>query len=236
MNYLLDRVRRDMEERILRVSELPSTGLIIDFTNGDMQFDFLSEREDISLLECRHPLRSYLEYYETASFDCVVINLQMSWLDFESLLGESRRILRSGGMLFFSTFGPDTLGELADAWGKVDESVHVHPFVDMHFIGDALVRLGFSKPIVDTDWLAIEYPGVGILLDDLKQEGFTNVLSTRRKTLTGKNRFHQFKTILKDRFEHDGVLSVNFEIVFGFAQVPENTSSINVRPPELSSG
>ncbi|NKB76401.1 MAG: methyltransferase domain-containing protein [Gammaproteobacteria bacterium] len=233
MNYLLDRVRRDMEERMLKVENLPSSGLVIDFKNGDLQFDFLSDRKDDSLLESCPRLFPYLKSYETASTDLVVINLQMAWLDFEALLKEAKRVLRPSGMLFFSTLGPDTLGELSYAWGKVDELAHVHPFVDMHFIGDTLVKLGMSKPIVDTDWLTVEYPNTEVLLDDLKQEGFANVLSTRRKTLTGKTRFKMFKKSLWEMCGKSGVLPVSFEIVFGFAQVSENEFAVHVRPPEL---
>ena len=53
---------------------------------------------------------------------------------------EFRRVLRVGGLLTFTTFGPDTLQELRSAFAGVDGGTHTNRFVDMHDIGDALVR------------------------------------------------------------------------------------------------
>ena len=46
-------------------------------------------------------------------------------------------------MLMFSTLGPDTLKELRAALPPSDAE-HLHRFIDMHDLGDALVGAGFS--------------------------------------------------------------------------------------------
>ena len=65
------------------------------------------------------------------------------------------RLLRPGGLLLFTTFGPDTLKELRAAWQAADGGVHVHDFIDMHDLGDALVHQGFAEPVVDTERFAV---------------------------------------------------------------------------------
>ena len=56
MDYVLNRIRRDLEQRIERMSGVFECrlehGLVIDFENGDLTFD-CSSRENRSLLEAR---------------------------------------------------------------------------------------------------------------------------------------------------------------------------------------
>jgi malonyl-CoA O-methyltransferase len=51
---------------------------------------------------------------------------------------EMRRVLVPGGLIMFSTFGPDTLKELRQACDGTDGRTHVNRFIDLHDIGDML--------------------------------------------------------------------------------------------------
>ncbi|MHB8678230.1 MAG: methyltransferase domain-containing protein, partial [Rudaea sp.] len=52
-----------------------------------------------------------------ASIDVLFSNLCIQWIgELPVLFAEFRRVLRPGGYLAFSTFGPDTLHELRAAW------------------------------------------------------------------------------------------------------------------------
>ena len=53
-------------------------------------------------------------------------------------LREMLRVLEVGGLLMFSTFGPDTLKELRACFD--DAYPHTLRFVDMHDYGDMLVE------------------------------------------------------------------------------------------------
>mgnify|MGYP003346842552 CR=1 FL=1 len=55
-----------------------------------------------------------------------------------------RSALKPGGMVMFSTFGPDTLRELRQAFLATGGGSRVHEFVDMHDLGDMLVSAGFE--------------------------------------------------------------------------------------------
>ena len=231
MDFLFDRIRRELETRIKERQTNAERALVIDFDNGNFRFVGAHVVEQFSLLEQPSLSKPLLVEHEDQSFDAIVVIAQTSWLDFSELLDESVRVLRPGGMFYFTAFGPETLAELGYAWHLTDVSPHMHELIDMHFLGDALVKRGLQKPIVDTDWLTVEYPTVETLLDDLKDEGFVNLREDRRKVLTGRERFDQFKKALWDNFNRDNVLPISFEIIYGFGQVPENTTAVRVMAP-----
>ena len=86
------------------------------------------------------------------SFDLIFSNLMIQWCQpQDTLFGEFHRVLRPGGLLMFTTFGPDTLQELRECWTRADDCVHVNTFVDMHDIGDALLQARLADPVVDAE-------------------------------------------------------------------------------------
>ena len=85
-----------------------------------------------------------------ASVDLAFSNLLLPWCaDLDALFAEVARLLRPRGLFTFTTCGPDTLSELRDAWRQADDGVHVHPFTDMHDMGDGLIRAGLVEPVLD---------------------------------------------------------------------------------------
>lgn len=160
-------------------------------------------------------------------FSVVVLGLQAAWLPVEVLVAGARRALRAGGVLVFASLGPDTLVEVREAWARVDGGGHVHGFLDMHLVGDALLRGGFEKPIVDVERVRVEYARAEVLVADLRAEGFTNVLRGRRRGLTGKGLGRGFLEALGGVGEPVGV---GFELVFGVGRVGDG--GVRVAAPE----
>lgn len=149
------------------------------------------------------------------SVDLVFSNLTLQWVnDLDVVLSEFNRVLRDGGMLLFSTFGPDTLKELRASWQVVDSYTHVNNFLDMHDIGDAMVRARLAEPVMDTEYLTLTYQDVFRLMHDLKDIGAHNVTSDRTRGLTGKDKFKQFQ-LAYEQFRADGVLPATYEVVYG---------------------
>lgn len=155
-----------------------------------------------------------------AAVDMIVSNLTLQWCDPDAVFQEFARVLRPGGVVMFTSFGPDTLQELRAAWHAVDERPHVHTFIDMHDLGDALVRAGFADAVMDVEHFTLTYPDVMTVLRDLKNLGAHNVSRERHRGLTGKTSFACFKSAYEAQ-ARDGLIPANYEAVYGHAWAPE---------------
>ena len=151
---------------------------------------------------------------QTGSIDLVFANLLLPWCDPGEVFRESARVLRDGGLLLFTTVGPDTLMEVREAWSEVDDGLHVHGFVDMHDLGDLATRSGLAEPVLDIDRLTVTYPDVAGLVSDLRACGATNVAHGRRSQLTGRSRWNAFCKQLESQRTEAG-LSISVELIFG---------------------
>jgi malonyl-CoA O-methyltransferase len=155
-----------------------------------------------------------------ASVDLVVSNLCLQWCDLKASIHEFRRVLRPGGWLLFTSFGPDTLKELRSAWRAADERAHVHVFLDMHDVGDAVLAQGFVDPMFDVERYTLSYPDARALMRELKAIGAGNALGERTRGLTGRSAFLRMLTA----YEHqrmEGGLPASYEVIFGQARAPQ---------------
>lgn len=148
----------------------------------------------------------------TASVDMVWSNLAVQWCnDMDTVLQEFRRVLKPNGLLMFATLGPDTLKELRAASGN--EHTHVSRFIDMHDIGDALTRAGFSAPVLDVMHYMLTYDTVESVMRDLKAIGAHNATAGRAKGLSGKGFLQQLRQGYEG-FRREGKLPATYEVVF----------------------
>jgi len=159
--------------------------------------------------------------FADGSFDFIFSNLMLQWCnELEPVLVELQRILAPGGLLLFTTFGPDTLMELRASWSEVDNHTHVNTFMDMHDIGDALLHTRWEEPVIDTERITVTYREVAALMQDLKHIGAHNVTSGRPRGLTGRQRLQQVIEAY-EQFRHEEVLPASYEVVYGHAWSPE---------------
>lgn len=156
-----------------------------------------------------------------ASVDLVWSNLLLQWIGEPAVVfAEFLRVLRVGGLLLFTSFGPDTLKELRSAFASVDRAPHVSRFIDMHDVGDALVATGFADPVMDAETITLTY-GEGVaLLRDLKAVGGHNAALGRARGLMGRQRWGRMLDAL-DLFRRDGRLPATYEVIYGHAWKPE---------------
>lgn len=172
----------------------------------------------------RLPLRS-------ASVDLVFSNLMLQWLGApDDVFREFVRVLKPGGRLLFTTFGPDTLKELRAAWATVDARVHVNRFMDMHDIGDAALRAGFRDPVMDAERMTVTYGDTMALMRDLKAIGAHNVNEGRPRGLTGPRRMRAMEAAYEVN-RHDEKLPATWEIVFGYAVAPPAGAAVASSAP-----
>ncbi len=102
------------------------------------------------------------------SVDLVFSDLLLQDLpDPKYFLQECWRVLREGGLITFSYLGPDTGKELRslELPGLQLKSL-LSPW-DMHDMGDALLGERFSDPVMDMEYLTLDYEKSAILLADM---------------------------------------------------------------------
>lgn len=156
-----------------------------------------------------------------ASTQLVFSNLMLEWChDPDAVFQEIRRVLQPGGLLTFATLGPDTLRELRDGWRKIDAYPHVHRFIDMHDLGDALMRAGLAEPVMDTERLTVTYPHLDALLTELAASGSNNLAHGRARGLTPKGRLESLRNAVRPATEGTA-LPVSVEVVYGHAWAVE---------------
>ena len=177
-----------------------------------------------------------------SSIDMIWSSLTIQWCNTpDAVFKEFSRVLKPGGLVLFSTLGPDTLKELRAAFTGIDGYEHVNQFIDMHDIGDALVKHGLTTPVMDMEHLTMTYPDVKAVMSDLKHIGASNKMSGRRNGLLGKNAWAKVQAQY-EAFRCDGVLPCTYEIVYGHAwkptaksnQLNDGSQIIDFRPRQRS--
>ncbi|OHX21960.1 malonyl-ACP O-methyltransferase BioC [Chromobacterium sphagni] len=151
------------------------------------------------------------------SVDMIWSNLTIQWINEpDRMFAELRRVLKPDGLLMFSTLGPDTLFELRGAFASVDAATHVNQFIDMHDIGDALMRAGFAEPVMDMEKIVLTYDDARGVMRDLKAIGAHNATAGRGRGLMGKQAWRKVEAAY-ERYRHDGKLPASYEVVYGHA-------------------
>lgn len=154
------------------------------------------------------------------SVDVVFANLCLPWVeDLAATFAGFRRVLRPGGLLLCSSFGPETLWELREAFAG-DAPPPPLPFTAIAPFGDALVAAGFRDPVLDCDRFTLTYPDLPALLRELRAIGMVDPLAGRRRGLLGRGRFAA-ATAAYDRMRDDaGRLPSTWEVVYAQAWAP----------------
>jgi malonyl-CoA O-methyltransferase len=156
------------------------------------------------------------------SIELLVSSLMLQWSnDLQSVFNGFERAIAPNGLLMFTTFGPDTLKEIRGSWATVDNTPHTSEFIDMHDIGDALLKAGFSDPVMDMEMMTLTYDSVRSVMQDIKNIGATNASKGRTKGLMGKQRFADFEAAYGQFKQDDGLFPVTWEVIYGHAWVKQ---------------
>lgn len=162
----------------------------------------------------------------SCSADLVVSNLVLHWFaDVISILRETWRVLRPGGLTAFATLGPGTLEELRRSWRAVDDHAHVIDLVDMHDRGDAMMRAGFGDVVMDAERVTVTWPDAPALLQDLRGLGTGNPHPARPPGLTTPRRLAALVHAL-EAYRSDGRLPASVELVYGHGWKPEARAEV----------
>ncbi|QZA79023.1 malonyl-ACP O-methyltransferase BioC [Deefgea tanakiae] len=164
------------------------------------------------------------------SVDLIWSSLTIQWCNTpDATFKEFSRILKPGGVVIFSSLGPDTLKELRASFANIDGYEHVNQFIDMHDLGDALVAHGLTMPVMDMEYITMTYPTVKAVMHDLKHIGASNKMNGRRNGLLGKAAWQKIQSQY-EAFRRDDVLPCTYEVVYGHAWKP------TAKPKSLADG
>ena len=171
-----------------------------------------------------------------SSVDLLYSNLTLQRCEeLPATLNGFRRVLRPGGLVLFSTLGPDTLVELREAWKKVDEVRHVRPFADVQTIGDAMMRAGFGEPVLDTDWITFTYTQSHQLLDEIEALGATCADPDRQRGRSMPDRIDALPGALAVSGTDAERYTVTWEVIYASAWGPAEGAPIrNIHGEEAS--
>jgi len=152
------------------------------------------------------------------SFDLIASSLTFQWCrDLTRLFEEIQRVLTPGGLLLFTTLGPDTLKELRASWQAVDSGVHVNNFADMHDLGDAMLSGKLGDPVVDMEQITVTYEKAITLMRDLKAIGAHNMNHDRSRGLTSPKKLSAVSAAYEQFRMADGLLPATYEVIYGHA-------------------
>jgi malonyl-CoA O-methyltransferase len=169
------------------------------------------------------------------SVDVLFSNLCLQWVeDLPAVFAGFRRVLKPGGLLLCSTFGPETLIELREAFAQADSMPHVSRFPPIAQFGDALVIAGFRDPVLDRDRFDLTYPDLTALMRELRAMGATNALQSRRHTLTGRARFAAASAAYEPLRRADGRLPSTWEVIYAHAWAPPPGAPIRGQGEEVA--
>jgi malonyl-CoA O-methyltransferase len=157
---------------------------------------------------------AYTLPFRDGSFALVFSSLMLQWCDdLDAVFAEIARVLKPGGALIFSTFGPDTLLELRESWNAIDApGNHVNHFFDAPSLGTALLHAGLAEPVLDVDRIVVGYTDVLTLMRELKAIGAHNMTRGRPRGLTGRKRLAAM-TQAYEVLRRDEKLPATYEVI-----------------------
>ena len=117
-------------------------------------------------------------------------------------------------MFFIFINRPDTLLELREALSKIDNQERVNRFIDMHHYGDALLKIGFTDPVVDNEKIIVEYQSFSDVLQSLKKIGANTVEKVADKKLTRRD---YIGASVGYTINENSNYPVTYEVLYGLA-------------------
>ena len=156
-----------------------------------------------------------------AQFDVVVSNAAIQWCKPASAFDEMHRILRPGGRLLVSTFGPGTMWQWREALA-VSGAPRVHTFASLEDLVGDLTAAGFGHVETQTETVNLQFETVKEMMDSVRKLGATNARNDRPQGLMGRRWLDQFADSIEARRDSSGKLSLAYECIYLMANRSAN--------------
>lgn len=140
--------------------------------------------------------------------------------DLPTMMVQWHRHLAVDGFLMCSGLGPDTGKELRAMYQSLGWPLPTIDFVDMHDLGDELVKAGFADPVMDMERLTLTWETPEAMLAELRTWG-GNAAWGRFKGLRTPGWRDTLMTALREHLTRaDGRLGLTVELIYGHAIKP----------------
>jgi malonyl-CoA O-methyltransferase len=140
--------------------------------------------------------------------------------DVPGLLRQWHAQLAPQGFLMCSALGPDTARELRRLYTDLGWGLPTIDFIDMHDLGDELVKAGFADPVMDMERITLTWATPEAMLAELRTWG-GNVATGRFAGLRGRRWRLAWLDAVGDRLrDGDGRVRLTIELVYGHAIKP----------------
>ena len=137
-------------------------------------------------------------------------------LDPPALIARWHALLSVDGFVMFSCLGPGTLRELRAVYERCGWPAPTPGFVDMHDLGDMLVKAGFADPVMDQETLTLQWDSPAALLAELRGLG-GNTAPDRIDGLRTPRWQRALERELAALAGADGKIGLSFEVAYGHA-------------------
>lgn len=156
--------------------------------------------------------------------DVVPASAQLVWanmmlhavMDPVEEVGRWHQALAVEGFVMFSCLGPGTLRRLRDLYAGLGWPAPMAELVDMHDLGDMLVRAGFADPVMDQETLSLSWDSPDALLRELRSLG-ANAAPGRFSGLRTPRWRDRLEAALSTLARPDGRIELEFEVAYGHA-------------------
>lgn len=160
--------------------------------------------------------------YEGRSFDAVVSGMLLGLVpDQQKVIDEMTRVLRPGGMIAFSTHGPDCWWETSDAsfravpkhyvlgyrieyWPR--NEAHIRRMLEQAKLANIRIRKLFWQDDFETGGKAYDF--------------FAAVSASWWKAKFPLNKIQEISKRVRDYFEHNGMTRITHDIILAYAHKP----------------
>ncbi len=140
--------------------------------------------------------------------------------DVDLLAQQWHAALEVDGFLMCSGLGPDTAQELRAVYAEMGWGLPTVRFIDMHDLGDALGKAGFSDPVMDMEHLTLTWADAPAMLSEWRTWGGNVALGRFQGCRTPRWRDRLLDALDQGLKRPDGRLGLTLELVYGHAVKP----------------
>lgn len=140
--------------------------------------------------------------------------------DLPGMMKQWHRHLAVDGFLMCSGLGPDTARELRGLYRLLGWPLPTVDFIDMHDLGDELVKAGFSDPVMDMETLTLTWATPQEMLTELRTWGGNVAVGRFEGLRTPRWRQRLLDAMSESLRRPDGRLGLTIELIYGHAIKP----------------